>query len=500
MRALLSALPRTIAAALPGYSPVTLGAAPRDRGAADELPVHLRSPTPRQLVRAVWSSSSPCAAGRTALRRGRCHSARCLPYERIVAVKRPSAGAGEVTSSRSRDSMASQRGPRSASAMRTTRMSRPPQLVLAALLLPQHALGRAVAPGIGVLHPPVELDGDRRAVEPGVDDGDQPAASPDLDLQLGRGKPGAHDPQPSTGLQGRLRPSVGERCSSHRRESAGPGAGGCGGSAQLAEREPSGEQCRVHCHDTVVDVPPAGAVDERASRRRQPEGSARQDLVGAQGRLLHEEAPSAPPAVGIGEPDGGREIPTHGQPMESCCRRMAHRRGGPGEVEQYGEAVEPVACRPGRGVDEDVRGCVDATADAHPAPRRAQRPDLGVLVAGAPGVHCGEQTQLLLGAGAEEWMHGGSLERREAGRMGAEEVVDTTPPASGTPPRGVAVHRAVYRVVDHPTARTRRGRGRPRNFRTPRNTMAEAAVRVGRKVERTPRKVVDSASSEPEPP
>ena len=52
------------------------------------------------------------------------------------------------------------------------------QFVLSALLLPQHPLGRAAAPRVGVLHAPVELDGHGGLLEPGVDDGDQSALRP----------------------------------------------------------------------------------------------------------------------------------------------------------------------------------------------------------------------------------------------------------------------------------------------------------------------------------
>ena len=195
MRALLSALLRTIAAASPGYSPVTLGAAPGDQAPRPTASVCPTRPRRVAVVLTVCRGEDRHAARRTSPGAlppvdagdggeatvrgpGRGHQ---LPQSRLDAHPPwPQIGLGDAHDP---DIEA-------------------PQLVLAALLLPQHAFGRAVAPGMGVLHPPVELDGDRRAVESGVDDGDQPAARPDLNLQFGRGKRGAHDPQPSTGLQG----------------------------------------------------------------------------------------------------------------------------------------------------------------------------------------------------------------------------------------------------------------------------------------------------------
>ena len=157
----------TIAVASGGYSPVTR------HPAAAVADVALRP-----LARGPCVDDRGPAAGIATASRDQ--PVRRTPRLRVASrVNGRAARPGRTRASRAQAGLRPPaiRVPRSASAMRTTPDVERAEFVLAPLLLPEHALGRTPAPRVGVLHPPVELDGDRGVLEPRVDDADQPAAA-----------------------------------------------------------------------------------------------------------------------------------------------------------------------------------------------------------------------------------------------------------------------------------------------------------------------------------
>ena len=304
--------------------------------------------------------------------------------------------------------------PRSASATRTTADVQRSQLVLAPLLVPQDALGRASPPRIAVLHPPVELHRDRGLLEPRVDDGEQAAADPDLDLQLGQRQPCTHDPQPAPRLQRRLGAAVGERGRSHRPGRAGPVVDGRGGGAHLRERGPAGQQCGVHGDHGVVQRPLPGAVDERSRRRRQAQWAGAPGLARAEGCPRHHVSLPASPSVGIGQPDGCGGRPRDGQLPELGRRHVADGGARPAEGEQDGDAVDAVPLAVGPRALEVVGSDQNAPPQPHPAPGTGQVLDLGVPVPGRHGFGRSEHSAAAIGRGAQDGMHRQSVTARRA--------------------------------------------------------------------------------------
>ena len=145
-------------------------------------------------------------------------------------------------------------GPRSASATRTTRMSR--ERSSSSRRFSSHSTRSGERPRHGSVYftRPSNSHGHGCLLEPGVDHADQSTGGPDLDLQLRSGQARADDAQAAAGLQRRLRAAV--------RECHRPGRpAGC--LASLAARSaalrrscrghPPGEQGGVQGDDGVLE-------------------------------------------------------------------------------------------------------------------------------------------------------------------------------------------------------------------------------------------------------
>ena len=150
---------------------------------------------------------------------------------------------------------------------------------------------------------------------------------------------------------------------------------------------------------------------------------------------------------------GTREVgrPTHGSRRRTGARVRAGPPRSPTGV--AGRPREPLPWR-------------RPAAQPHPLARRAVPLDLGVLVACAASLGCGEDAQLPVGCGAQERVHARSLAGQRVLRVRPSGSVDDRPP---------------HEVVAASQPGSRRSAA-------PGNTARGRAVRVGKKVERTPRK------------
>jgi hypothetical protein len=197
----------------------------------------------------------------------------------------------------------------------------------------------------------------------------------------------------------------------------------------------------------------------------------------------HHVTLTASPPVGIGESDGAGRRPWNGHTPQLGRREVADRCARPVEGEQDGDAVHAMCQAVAPGAFEVVGGDEDASPQSHPAPGPGQVLDLGVPVSRGHGFGRGEHSEAAFGRCAQDGMHRQSV---AASGMSWGDAPGACGRDPRQPPRNRESHhvRRLSRVWSGP------GAGDEQKLGDPRNTSETPAVRVGRKVEWTTRKIV----------
>jgi hypothetical protein len=197
----------------------------------------------------------------------------------------------------------------------------------------------------------------------------------------------------------------------------------------------------------------------------------------------HHVTLTASPPVGIGESDGAGRRPWNGHTPQLGRREVADRCARPVEGEQDGDAVHAMCQAVAPGAFEVVGGDEDASPQSHPAPGPGQVLDLGVPVSRGHGFGRGEHSEAAFGRCAQDGMHRQSV---AASGMSWGDA----PGACGRDPRQPPRNRESHHVRRLSRLWSGSGAARRRKLGDPRNTSETPAVRVGRKVEWTTRKIV----------
>ena len=188
---------------------------------------------------------------------------------------------------------------------------------------------------------------------------------------------------------------------------------------------------------------------------------------------------------GDGQPDGAIRLPS--------ARKAPQGRGGPVadgcrpsvEGEEHRETVELESSALAVCPRDILRSHEDASPQAVPTSGRAELPDRCVSVPGAARLGGGEDAVPAFGGGAQQRVHRASVAAGSVRWTGP--VDDDVGQKWGEDRSAVGMPPCIPAPA---TARRHRGRAADarRGSRDPWNTTAAAAVKVSRKVERTPRK------------
>lgn len=111
----------------------------------------------------------------------------------------------------------------------------------------------------------------------------------------------------------------------------------------------------------------------------------------------------------VGEPDDRLLWAPDREAPQAGGREVAEGGGRPAKGEQNRQAVELIAPSLRVGAPEVVGRDVDPPSQPLPATRRAQVPDLGVLLPRTVRVEGGEDPALAFGGGAQQRVHARSL-------------------------------------------------------------------------------------------
>jgi hypothetical protein len=328
------------------------------------------------------------------------------PRSRGTAVNRRGVGPGDLSRSRSRRSIGCQRGPRSASTIRTTRMSRERRSSS------RRFSSQSTRPGSRQGSVYLTRPSNSMATAASSNQVSTTATSrPPVRISTWRADGGR--PEPVRRRRRRVSSADSARPSANSTARAAPAAPAQfraeASALHVRLRGALGHECGVHRHHRILQGPLAGHVDQGARRRGDLDEPQARPVARPQWSLGQEVASAPAPGAWIGQPHRRVELPRNGQLPQPSRRRVADRGRRALEGQENGEAVDLMPPSARFVLGQLLTADVHATAQPRPVAACDEAPHLRLPVSGPARIGHREQPQLPVGRGAKQRVHPPSL-------------------------------------------------------------------------------------------